>query len=93
MHKTEESVTKQQKPKLSEIAKKKMEEIFIKQKKDPKEDPAKIYLQLLNQYEPPVDEDDEDDENTDNSLEDYTFFNNDGTKFKELPKNERVKTK
>lgn len=93
MRKIEKAETKQQKPKLSEIAKQKMEEIFIKQKKDPKEDPAKIYLQLLNQYEPPADEDDEDDDSTDTPIEDYTFFNNDGTKFKELPKNARVKTK
>lgn len=91
MRKIEKAETKQPKPKLSEIAKKKMEEIFIKQKKDPKEDPAKIYLQLLNQYEPPVD--DEDDDSTDTPIEDYSFFNNDGTKFKELPKNERIKTK
>lgn len=87
------SDTKQQKPKLSEIAKNKMEEIFLKQQNDPKEDPAKIYLQLLNHYEPPADEDDEDDEDTSTTVEDYTFFSDDGTKFKELPKNARIKTK
>ncbi len=81
------------KPKLSEIARKKMEEIFLKQQKDPKEDPAKIYLQLLNHYEPPADEDDEDEEETSTTVEDYTFFSDDGTKFKELPKNARIKTK
>jgi len=79
------------KPKLSELAKNKMEEIFLKQQKDPKEDPAKIYLQLLNHYEPPADEDDEDETST--TVEDYTFFSDDGTKFKELPKNARIKTK
>jgi len=46
--------TKQPKRKLSEITKKKMEEIFIKQQNDPKEDPARTYLQLLNHYEPPA---------------------------------------